>query len=211
MLLDHVFILTEKFAPEAELLTDLGFVEGTSNDHPGQGTANRRFFFTNAALELLYLRDAGECDDGPGQRLRLTARALNPDASPFGLVAKRDGNLDSPSFAGWRYQPEYFEPGVSFLVGENSEQLDEPLCVCMPDDLPSGSPQIQSKAPFEEITELRVHVPTVKPSPVLNTFARIEGVQIHTGISHLLELGFGDQAEGQRRDLRPNLPLIVRW
>jgi hypothetical protein len=53
MQLDHFFILTEKFAPEAKLLTDLGLVEGTSNSHPGQGAANRRFFFANTALELL--------------------------------------------------------------------------------------------------------------------------------------------------------------
>ena len=63
MRLDHFFILTEKSAPEAELLTEFGLIEGTSNDHPGQGTANRRFFFSNTTLELLYVRDANEADD----------------------------------------------------------------------------------------------------------------------------------------------------
>ncbi len=43
--LDHFFILTDPGAPQAELLTEIGLVEGTPNDHPGQGTANRRFFF----------------------------------------------------------------------------------------------------------------------------------------------------------------------
>ena len=211
MQLDHFFILTEKLAPEADLLTDLGLIEGTSNDHPGQGTANRRFSFSSTALELLYVRDANEADDGPGYGLRFPERASNPDASPFGLVMRCDDDSDSPSFAGWRYQPMYFSPGVSFLVAENSERLDEPLCICMPDNLPSGSPQLQSEAPFTEITELRLHVPVDEPSSVLEAVSRVERIQIQTNSPHLLELVFGHETEGKQRDFRPRLPLRVMW
>ena len=212
MQLDNFFILTEKLALEAELLSDLGLIEGTSNDHPGQGTANRRFFFSNTALELLYVRDANEADDGPGQGLHFPERSSNPDASPFGLVMRCDGDSDSPSFAGWRYQPMYFDLGVSFLVAENSERLDEPLCICMPDDLPSGLPQAQSdEAPFTEVTELRLHVPVDKPSSVLEAIGRVDGIQIHIDSPHLLEIAFDHEAEGQRHDFRPSLPLVIHW
>ncbi len=209
MKLDHLFIMTEKFAPEAELLTDLGLVEGTSNSHPGQGTANRRFFFSNTALELLYVHDAKEADEGPGQGLRLRERASNPIASPFGLVMRRDG--DCPPFAGWRYQPMYFDPGISFLVAENSEYLDEPLCICLPEDPPSGLPQVESEKPFTEVTELRIHVPVDEPSSVLEAVAQVEGIRIQTDSPHLLEIAFGHEKEGKRRDLRPRLPLIISW
>lgn len=37
-----------------------GLTEGTSNSHPEQGTANRRFFFPNAMLELLWVHDEHE-------------------------------------------------------------------------------------------------------------------------------------------------------
>ncbi len=57
MELDHVFVCTARDAPEAERLRALGLVEGTSNVHHGQGTANRRFFFANAMLELLWVHD----------------------------------------------------------------------------------------------------------------------------------------------------------
>ena len=43
--LDHVFILVEPEAMVADLLIAKGFKEGTRNQHPGQGTSNRRFFF----------------------------------------------------------------------------------------------------------------------------------------------------------------------
>ncbi len=42
--LDHVFILVEPEARVADLLIEQGFKEGTRNQHPGQGTSNRRFF-----------------------------------------------------------------------------------------------------------------------------------------------------------------------
>jgi hypothetical protein len=45
--LDHAFIACRPGAPEADALLRQGFVEGSPNTHPGQGTANRRFFFDN--------------------------------------------------------------------------------------------------------------------------------------------------------------------
>src|SRR5207249_2167482 len=43
--LDHVFICTAAGTPEAASLIAFGLTEGTPNTHPGQGTANRRFFY----------------------------------------------------------------------------------------------------------------------------------------------------------------------
>jgi hypothetical protein len=38
---DHLFICTDIGACEADRLVSFGLVEGTSNTHPGQGTASR--------------------------------------------------------------------------------------------------------------------------------------------------------------------------
>ncbi len=48
--LDHILIFTDIGAPAADRLIELGLTEGAPNMHPGQGTANRRFFFHNAML-----------------------------------------------------------------------------------------------------------------------------------------------------------------
>jgi hypothetical protein len=40
--------------------------EGEPNTHPGQGTACRRFFFRNAFLELVWVRDPAEAQGEPG-------------------------------------------------------------------------------------------------------------------------------------------------
>jgi hypothetical protein len=58
--LDHVFICTAPDAPEAEKLVQFGLREGPPNQHPGQGTACRRFAFVNAMIELLWVRNEVE-------------------------------------------------------------------------------------------------------------------------------------------------------
>ena len=74
MTLDHVFILVEPEAKVADRLLESSFLEGSSNIHPGQGTANRRFYFSNGMLEFLWVRDADEAKNGPGQDLRFPDR-----------------------------------------------------------------------------------------------------------------------------------------
>ena len=58
--LDHLFIFAVVGGPEADRLVSLGLTEGSGNVHPGQGTANRRFFFRNTMLELLWVADERE-------------------------------------------------------------------------------------------------------------------------------------------------------
>src|SRR5215469_13717593 len=58
--LNHAFITCDVGAPEATALLARGFIEGSRNMHPGQGTANRRFFFTNFMLELVWVSDPVE-------------------------------------------------------------------------------------------------------------------------------------------------------
>jgi len=55
--LHHVFVCASVGAPEGEDLLVAGLVEGSSNTHPGQGTANRRFFFESGFLELIWIHD----------------------------------------------------------------------------------------------------------------------------------------------------------
>lgn len=50
---DHLFICTDVGAGDADQLVSLGLTEGTRNTHPGQGTANRRFFFQAVIVFLL--------------------------------------------------------------------------------------------------------------------------------------------------------------
>ena len=112
MILDHVFILVEPGAKVADRLLESGFQEGPSNTHPGQGTANRRFYFSDIMLEFIWVHDADEAENGPGQKLYFAKRAEDRAASPFGAIfvpGKDDTSSDMP-FPGWHYQPAIFTP-----------------------------------------------------------------------------------------------------
>ena len=208
--LDHAFILTQPGAPEAELLIDIGMVEGTPNTHPGQGTANRRFFFTDFGLELGFFTDPEEARTGPGRILRSRDRYEADHGSPFGLIFRADNQADVDSYPGIPYQPDYFAEGQFFVVGENADLLDEPTCVLMPANLPNRPPQTLSSAPFESLTGLVLHLPLAKMSPALSAAAGIERVDLLTGSENLMELEFGGARLGRQHDLRPDLPLVIR-
>ncbi len=209
--LDHFFILTELGAPNADLLSGIGLTEGPRNDHPGQGTANRRFFFSNTALELLYVRDASEAANGRGSRLRIVERAADVKASPFGLIVRATTESTDVPFPGWRYCPEYFRADQCFHVGENSDLLEEPLCICMPLNMPLPDAQLRLANPHMTVTELRLSVPVVRPSLTLEAVADCEGISLRLNEPHRLELVFNEEEEGNSKDMAPDLPLVVRW
>ena len=103
--LDHFFIMTAFGAPAGNKLQEIGLVEGAPNDHPGQGTANRRFFCANTTIELLYVRSRQETTTGSASRLRFIDRMCS-NASPFGLVVRVDADVaDAPNapFSSWSY------------------------------------------------------------------------------------------------------------
>ena len=85
--LDHLFICTAPFAPEAEQFRRFGLREAPSNRHPGQGTRNRRFSFQNAMIELVWVHDAREAQDEPARRTLLWERwsGRHAGASPCGI------------------------------------------------------------------------------------------------------------------------------
>lgn len=90
MEIDHIFIAVKPHAPEADVLRAFGLQEGTPNRHVGQGTANRRFFFHNLFVELLWLEDAAEAQSPVTLPTQLFARLqpIQPQVSPFGICLR---------------------------------------------------------------------------------------------------------------------------
>src|SRR5271163_2159594 len=90
---DHACIACASGAPEGDALLRAGFVEGSANTHPGQGTANRRFFFENFMLELIWVADPAEAQSAQTRRTRLWDRCSRRESavSPFGIVFRAAG------------------------------------------------------------------------------------------------------------------------
>ena len=209
--LDHFFVITRPGAPEADGLAALGLVEGTPNVHTGQGTANRRFFFANAMLELIYIRDAHEATAGAAGKLRISERARSAAASPFGLVFRSTTPAAPAPFPGWPYAADYLPGGSPFHIGANADRLDEPLCIVMPSIIPAPSQQPAPRHPFTTVTSVRIGVPATSLSAVLTAVRGIGPLSIAPGQPHRMEVQFNDGVAAKERDLRPALPLVIRW
>ena len=220
--LDHFFILVEPEAKVAELLVELGLEESFSRVHPGQGTSNRCFSFSNSKLELLWLRDEEEANNGPANGLRFPERSANAlgtdSASPFGLIFNRkvsssestneSSDLEMP-FNGWSYQPDYFPAPNAFHVGSNSENIKEPLCIYVPFMEPVE--RVIEKGRFKSISHVHVIVPEASLSEELLAASQSDSLTIECGAEHLMEITFDQKACGLCKDLRPGLPLILHW
>ncbi|MFC1748457.1 hypothetical protein ACFL2V_06580 [Pseudomonadota bacterium] len=210
--LDHIFILTHPGAALADSVADVGLIEGSCNTHPGQGTANRRFFFANTTLEFLYVRDAMEAENGPGSRLRFVERAASLNASPFGLIVRSANETEADiHFPGWKYYPDYFNGQYRFHVGENSDKFEEPLCICMPINLPQRKKMPKPENPDWVLTELRIAVPVSEPSETLVEIANCDGVSIRLNKPHRMELVFNEGRAGMLKDFSPELPMAISW
>ncbi len=216
--LDHIFIWTTPQAPAADRLIDFGLTEGEPNIHPGQGTANRRFFFHNTMLELLWVHDAREAQNALTAPTRLYERWVHRDTvCPFGLCLRPSGHPgeDTP-FAGWHYKPQYLPDTLSVLVGDNYKEPHEPWLFYLPfarrPDARPAREDIEHKAGLREISSLRLYSPATEPkSQTLRNMEKVNGIELTHGPEHLMEIGFDGQTAGASMDFRPHLPLRLKW
>ena len=210
--LHHFFILVKPEAYVADLLLPLGMLEGTRNKHEGQGTSNRRFNFTNGTLEFLWIHDSKEATKGPGRDMFLSERANDSEASPFGIILNRkDSSSLYMPFKGWTYQPGYFEPPWAFHIGENSNNLNEPLCIYMPFVEPNTSIRNVKQDVFKTISKVKVFTPSDSISDVLSYTNSADRLSIEKGNQHLIEITFDDEQCGFSKDFRPDIPLVIHW
>jgi len=128
--LDHLFVCTAPGASEAEKLAEFGLHEGPPNRHPGQGTANRRFAFANAMIELLWVSDAHEAQSERARRTLLWERwsGREAEASPFGICLRpADSSSTEPPFPAWQYRPTYLPDPLLMYIGDAG--IEEPMWV----------------------------------------------------------------------------------
>ncbi|MEO1621001.1 MAG: VOC family protein [Cyanobacteria bacterium J06632_3] len=231
---DHLFICVDVGAAIADELVSFGLTEGSSNVHPGQGTANRRFFFRNAMLELLWVHSQEEAVSEPIRRTHLWERwqGREGDCCPFGICLRAVGAdkdaMATPfrrkiAFEHWAFRPPYLPPSLSIAMATNSEVDAEPLLFQTPfgkrpDQQPAEKAQpLEHAAGLKEITRVTLVSPsagTLSPelnSPELNAAVKTGQFELREGPAYAVELGFDGESAGQQRDFLPELPLRLSW
>ena len=218
MELDHAFILCAAGAPEAAALSRLGLKEGSTNTHPGQGTASRRFFFRNAYVELLWVRDEREVRSESVQRTRLWERwsRRGQGACPFGIALRPagDARAEQPPFPTWAYAPTYLPAGLAIEVAVDTP-LNEPefFYLGFQRGRARGAQEpIAHAVAAVEITGLSIGTPVPGPYSMAARLAEAGGVlSFNASSEYVLGLTFDGAIAGKTADLRPDLPLVMHW
>lgn len=212
MPIDHIFIFSKQSGQEAEELVKFGLTEGSSRVHPGQGTTNRKFYFDNCFLEVLWVHDPTEIQSVRTSPTGLWERSvpITSGHSPFGLCLTNTEDTDVIFEQSQKYQPEYFSEGMTIDFINKEKEL--PWCFRLPfKDLKEGSSE-----------------PKEHPNNIQKLTKAIFGVtQSKTGTEHIEKIGrgivefrqteklmltleFDDCRSGQEHHFE-GLPLIVKY
>lgn len=219
--LDHLFIMTSQGAAVADRLLTLGFVEGRSRVHLGQGTTNRCFFFHNAMLEFLWVHDPAEVQSEVIQRTHLWERwrDRNSGICPFGICLRPTAeSVGSIAFEHWDYSPPYLPENLTIAIGTNSEILTEPMFFQTPFGKRPDEQPSEKRQPFvhpiglREMTRIELVSPMADyPSLEMRSVLETPQLKLRFGEDYWVELGFDGESQGELIDLRPELPLMIHW
>jgi len=134
MEIDHIFIFSNNEGIESESLVESGFTEGSNRRHKGQGTINRKFYFENFFLEILWVVDQNEITQTPTKETGLWERAnyTQNTISRFGLCLLNEEGTDNLFEQCQIYQPNYFPQGMSIDILPNQNQKILPWTFRLP-------------------------------------------------------------------------------
>ena len=131
--IDHIFIFTNDNGKIADELVQFGLTEGSSRVHVGQGTINRKFYFDNFFLEILWVHNEEELKSDITKPTGLWQRAdFNSTNSPFGLCIVNTDETESLFENAYKYQPTYFPAGMNIDILKNEQNLNLPWTFRLP-------------------------------------------------------------------------------
>ena len=228
---DHVWIVVSPGAPQRAAFEQLGLKAAPGvNQHAGQGTDSITFEFKNAFLELLWVDAAVPVAPGNEAAVRKFTRRQRWATSggcPFGIALHRTASAaDSLPFESWPLHQPWMPPGVSYaMLTPRADSLSPALWVvprssAVKDlDDPAATPVDSIRATalrqpgyMRKLTRVRlVCPPGYQPTDAMSRLAR-EGVfELRQERGWLLILTFNGGVRRRTRDLRPELPVLVRY
>lgn len=218
VVVDHVFICTSIGAPAADRLRLFGLAEGSPNQHSGQGTACRRFFFRNAMLELIWVENAADARSDHTRRTKLWERwsESGRGGCPLGIILRpAPGTSDVCPFRSLEYRPPRM-PDLKLQIATDAA-VGEPMWCYMEGGRPPTEAPPERQQPLEhpigfiEVTAVHIVSPLLSDSPVTIAMSRAGVISSKVGREHRLELLFDGGRQANRMDFRPDLPLVFRW
>lgn len=216
MELDHIFIFTPKPGNEADCLVESGLVEGPGNKHPGQGTANRRFFFKNCYLEILWVENEEELMSEQVAPSMLWQRSGTniKKASPFGLCLSNTIDTNPVFKNAIKYNPPYFSGDMTIDVIANINAPGYPWVFRLPPEIYSNTKPKKPKYPINDLFVSRVifaFPAKNKPDPGMEFLGKERWIAFEQGPDFHLTMEFDNGKQGEKVNLMGTLPLSLHF
>lgn len=226
--LDHVWIVVSSGAPERASLEKAGFrIAPTVNRHAGQGTASVTLEFLDGYLELIYLDPAVAVSPGKEaavEKFRSRAAWRQTGISPFGVGTHRTPATPAAfPFPTWKITADWMPKGASIemltprdlakapSLFVTAESVDEAANARLASDSERGA-MFRHPNGARRLTGVRIVVPAAVEMPPAARYLSDAGVAAFgEGPAWLLEVTLDGGKQGARRDLRPDLPLVVLY
>ena len=216
MNIDHIFIFTDEAGKIADELVEFGLTEGSNRIHVGQGTANRKFYFDNFFLEILWVYDQTDIKSDLTKPTGLWQRAdfKQNDFSPFGLCIIDNNEIDALFENSFKYQPNYFPQGMSIDIIKNEFEPDLPWTSRLPfkgQKKPQNEP-INHKNGLKLLTKARFEYQHNTDNAFLSHFENDNHNHIEfVKTSRIwLYLTFDNGKQGQKRDFE-KLKMTIQY
>lgn len=228
---DHVWIVVHPDAPERLALKRAGLqISPNVNHHDGQGTSSITVEFQNSYIELMW-PDA-KVSVAPGREAvvdKFRNRMLWRTSGwcPIGIGLHRTSAANDPfPFPTWIVSMPWMpaNSGIEILTARDDTKSPslfvEPRALAV--DEAKNREAIQNKSPdaavfqhplgIQRITDVRLVSPgSYQPVPAVSYLEKLGVVSVQPGKEWLLELTFDGGKQGKSKDLRPDLPLMIRY
>ena len=228
---DHVWIVVHPDAPERVALERAGLqISPNVNHHDGQGTSSITAEFQNSYLELMY--PDPKVSVAPGREAvveKFRNRMLWRTSAwcPIGIGLRRTStDKDSFPFPTWTVNMPWMPAGSGIEILTARDDTKSPSIFVEPSSLSvdeakniaaikmkSGDAAVfQHPLGVQRITAVRLVSPSnYRPAPAVLYLEKVGLVTVQSGDEWLLELVFDGGKTGSSKDLRPDLPLRLRY
>lgn len=214
MIIDHIFILTDDSGKIADELVDFGFTEGSNHIHAGQGTTNRKFYFENFFLEILWVHNIKELKSKQTKPTGLWRRAEfnTTHFTPFGLCMVHSEETDVLFKNALKYQPDYFPEGMLIDILKNEQQP----CLPWTFRLPFKGQNKNDKEPKVHLNKIKALSKAIfefqncTDQKFLKNFEALNTIQFISSGRNWLNLIFDDGKQGKTKEFK-NLCLTIEY
>ena len=229
LIFDHVWIVVTRDAPERAALERAGLkISPDVSRNNGQGTASISAEFLNAYIELTWPDPTVPVAPGAERGVEKFKNRMNWHTSgwsPLGIALHQTGPASALPFPTWSIAPEWMPKGnaIQILTARDDTKSPsffiEPPVLAVNEEanhkLPENDPKravFQHPIGVERVTAIQIIRPKEYQPVAAFTYLEKAGIfKSSEGKEWAVEITFDSGRKGQKKDLRPDLPLVIHF